>query len=536
MPPKEELRERLAFLRLHEEDRRALEGIRPLLEKHADRLVNEFYRHLLSFDVPRALLSDPDVKGRLLRKQREYLLSLGGRAVNEDYVEERVRIGETHERVHLQPRWYLGAYALYYSLLAPVVGESLRGSPVQAERVLSALVKILLLDAQLAMEAYIGKRERQLEFLNMELAEAQRQLEQEHEQQGRELRERERFLESLVDTANTVILLLSTDGRILEWNAEAERLFGVTREQAIGLHYPTEFLDPETRERVGDEMERLVQGGPPTRAYENPVLTRCGEVRTVLWNAVLVRALDGSPIGLLATGIDVTERRRAEELASIATLAAGLAHDVGSPMNVILGYARMLETGKVEEGTVRERARIMREQIQRVSGIIQSLLDLARPRDRQDALGRVALAERLDHALCFLHEKLESRRIAVERCFEPAPPVRGDAERLEQLFLNLLLNAADAMPGGGTLRLAVAPHGPGEVEVRVADTGTGISRDSLARIFDPFFTSKPRGQGSGLGLVVAKAIVTDHGGRIDVASEPGAGTEFRIVFPTSARG
>jgi signal transduction histidine kinase len=143
----------------------------------------------------------------------------------------------------------------------------------------------------------------------------------------------------------------------------------------------------------------------------------------------------------------------------------------------------------------------------------------------------VALETVLETALSFLSEKFRERRVEVERSYEDVPSVVGDAERLQQLFLNLFLNAADAMPEGGRLGVRLRPAPEGEIEVRVADTGTGIPEGDLERIFDPFFTSKPAGEGSGLGLAVAQGIVADHGGTIRAASELGRGTEFRIVFP-----
>jgi signal transduction histidine kinase len=136
--------------------------------------------------------------------------------------------------------------------------------------------------------------------------------------------------------------------------------------------------------------------------------------------------------------------------------------------------------------------------------------------------------------LRFLSEELRKRRVSVEQRLEPVPAIRGDAAKLQQLFLNLFLNALDAMPDGGTLRVTLEPCESGEVEVRVADDGTGIPPEALAKIFEPFFTSKPRGKGSGLGLAVAKGIVSDHDGRIDVASELDKGTEFRVSFPIDA--
>ena len=197
-------------------------------------------------------------------------------------------------------------------------------------------------------------------------------------------------------------------------------------------------------------------------------------------------------------------------------------------MNVILGYAQMIENSTSEE-TVRDRARIIREQVSRISKIIETLLAFARPRPILKV--PVQLNESLEEVLSFLSEEFRKREVTVERRFEPVAAIRGDGAKLQQLFLNLFLNAVDAMPEGGTLRVSLESRDPDEVEVRVADTGTGIPTEALAKIFEPFFSSKPRGKGSGLGLAVAKGIVSDHDGRIDVASELGKGTEFFVSFP-----
>ncbi len=414
MDPDSALHRQLDYFDLSERDIDLLKRLRPLLEKQADALVAAFYRHLLSFDTTRRLLADPAVKDRLLHKQRAYLLSLAGPEIDEAYVAGRRRIGEVHERIGLEPSWYLGAYALYSSLLAPLVCEEMARDPECAERTLAALHKLLLFDAQIAMETYIERRERDLEYLNRELSRTGHNLARDYEAQGAELR--------------------------------------------------------RTRDRAS----------------------------------------------------------AAERLASLGTIVAGLAHEIGTPMGVIQGHAKLLESS-VQGEKAQWRLHTIREQVDRISRIIQGLLNIARPGRKTRA--PVALDVLLDATLGFLSEKLEARGVEVVRSYEEAAPVLGDPERLQQLFLNLFLNAADAMPQGGELRVGLRPASAGEVEVCVADTGAGIAAGDLPNIFDPFFTSKPAGEGSGLGLAVAQGIVADHGGTIDVASEVGRGTQFRIVLP-----
>jgi len=414
-----DLERRLAFPELGEDDLTLLADAQPVLEAAADGMVAGFYRHLLSFEATRHLLVEPAVKERLLVAQREYLLSLAEPKIDLGYLADRLRIGETHERIGLEPRWYLGAYSLYFNLLVPLLREAYAHDLDVCERTVAALMKRLMLDAQLAMEAYIERHERQLEHLNRELAEASRSL------------------------ART----------------------------------------------LGDRDQEL----------------RVSHRRV----------------------------RAAEDLASVATLVAGLAHEIGTPMGVIAGHAEALEP-LVDDEKGRWRLRTIRDQVERISRIIQALLSMARPREY--VREPVDLEALLDTTLSFLAVKMSRRQVAVERDFARVPAVLGDAEKLQQLFLTLALNAADAMEqDGGTLRVGLQPDGDDAVELCFADTGAGIAPAELGRIFEPFFTTKPAGQGNGLGLVVAQGIVRDHGGEIEVESEPGEGTCFRIHLPAAPR-
>jgi signal transduction histidine kinase len=409
----DDVQDRLAFLEIGAKDLEALRLLKPVLEKHADSFVAAFYRHLLSFEATHTLLADPDVKQRLLGMQRAYLLSLASAPIDDAYLASRRAIGTTHVRVGLEPRWYLGAYALYQRLLVPVIWEHFRGNPALAEQIVVSLHKRLMLDAQLAMESYIGKREERLAFSNRELAATSRELEQRYEIEH---------------------------GRLKETSARA---------------------------------------------------------------------------------------RAAEELASIATIVAGLAHEIGTPMGVIQGHAELLESS-VSDERGRHRLRTIREQIERISEIIKTLLNMARPGEQEHA--PVDLTGVVRDTLAFLSEKLRVHRIAASVELPARALVRGSHDKLQQLFINLVMNAVDAMSEGGKLVISIAPRAD-QLEVCVRDNGHGMPPDVAARVFEPFFTTKPAGRGSGLGLVVAKGIVSDHGGTIAVASTPGNGTEFKIALP-----
>jgi signal transduction histidine kinase len=162
---------------------------------------------------------------------------------------------------------------------------------------------------------------------------------------------------------------------------------------------------------------------------------------------------------------------------------------------------------------------------------MESLLNMARPSARR-ARVPVVLSALLDGTLAFLTERLTRRRVEVVRDYAETPSIHADAEALQQVFLNLVMNAIDAMPQGGQLRVSVAPI-DGGAEVRVTDTGSGMPAEARDRIFDPFFTTKEAGQGHGLGLAVAQGIAHDHGGEIELVRTGPAGTEFRVTLASS---
>ncbi len=187
MPVSADLELRLAYLDLGPSDLERLAALKPVFEKHADGLVDAFYHRLLSFPPTRQLLSDPAVRVRLVSVQRDYLLSLADPIIDDAYLEQRRRIGETHERVGLEPRWYLGAYALYLSLLIPLVYEAHLHNPIEASRTIVSLQKRLFLDSQIAVEAYIEHQQRQLQYFTNELAKDSQRLARNFEDQKLEL-------------------------------------------------------------------------------------------------------------------------------------------------------------------------------------------------------------------------------------------------------------------------------------------------------------------------------------------------------------
>ena len=236
-----------------------------------------------------------------------------------------------------------------------------------------------------------------------------------------------------------------------------------------------------------------------------------------------------------------TRMREMDRLASLGRLAAGLAHEIGTPLNVIRGRAEwLLRRGAGAGGAGDKYLRTIADQIDRIAGIVRNMLDFAREREPQ--LAPTRLTGVIEGVIELIGHRLEEAGIRLETELpEDLPGLSADAHQLHEVFLNLALNAVDAMPHGGTLRICVAcvevahpEWGEGAQPYLVAaieDTGTGIPAEHLGRVFDPFFTTKDVGEGTGLGLSIAHGIVREHGGWIEIESAPGHGTRVTVHLP-----
>jgi hypothetical protein len=272
------------------------------------------------------------------------------------------------------------------------------------------------------------------------------------------------------------------------------------------------------------------------RVYRSSLRTRDGRRLLVNLTQSVLRDQDGSPRGRVITVDDVTEQvlreqelQRREHLASIGLLASGIAHEVNTPLTGISSYAQMLLRERAAEDPDYPILKKIEQQAFRAAGIAASLLNFSRQRDSD--YQSLDVADVIRDTLGLFEPHVRGRRIEVVRDLEEGlPRVNGNRGRLQQVLMNLLLNAVDAMPEGGTLTVA-ARAASGRVRVEVRDTGIGIPPEHLDRIYDPFFTTKPRGKGTGLGLSVSYGIVKEHAGTLVAESAPGEGARFVVSLP-----
>jgi signal transduction histidine kinase len=221
---------------------------------------------------------------------------------------------------------------------------------------------------------------------------------------------------------------------------------------------------------------------------------------------------------------------RAEQLAAVGQMAASVAHQVGTPLNLISGYVQMMQEDASADARTERRLQIVQEQIGKVAAVVRTLLDQAR---REGTRQPVEIGTLLSRVADVARPKLDASRIGLRLHIDGgAPAIVADAEELELAILNLISNALDAMPSGGELSITAAREGDG-VRVEVSDTGSGITADLIPRIFLPWVTTKPTGRGTGLGLSITHDVITRHGGTINVTSHPGRGTTFTILLPSS---
>ena len=348
------------------------------------------------------------------------------------------------------------------------------------------------------------------------------------------------FNENVLESLDDGLLVLDLDDRVVRWNRAIEQLYGVPRSLAVGQPLSAVF------ERGFVEALCAARRDNPdgTTLYRMPIGSRDTADRRLLVNVTTVplRTHVGRDVGTTGTVIiveDISARVQLEEqlqvsdkMASIGLLAAGVAHEVNTPLTGISSFTQMLLEGADPDDPRTRLLEKIERQTFRAAKIVNGLLNLSR-QGSQSSGERVPvdLNAVINDVLALLEHQLELGRIKVRRDLAGSPPVVvGTEHKLQQVFLNLFLNARDAMPKGGWLSIASRLEGDQAI-IEVSDTGLGIPAEHLSRIYDPFFTTKSLGHGTGLGLSITYGIVREHEGTIAVESSVGQGTRFMVSLP-----
>jgi PAS domain S-box-containing protein len=367
--------------------------------------------------------------------------------------------------------------------------------------------------------------ERQLETYREELEDKVRE-------RTREIEETKQYLENLLENANDVIYTLDTEQRFTYVNSKIEA-WGYRKDDLLGRPY----LALLSKRHRGRRLKSTLDIGAK-QVYEVEVVTRTGEPRAVMVSVSPLHGIEGAILGVLGIARDMTETkkleqriRNSEKLASVGRLAAGVAHEINNPLGGILNCLYNLRKGTLSPSRLEEYRVSMEDGVRRVQKIVRQLLDFSQQDEPEFA--PTDINHVVDRVLVLTTHLFAPNRIRLETGFgQGLPNVMVDRHMIEQVLMNLILNAVQAMKDGGglTIRTSVVE---GICLIEVRDTGSGIPPAVLPRIFDPFFTTKSEGEGTGLGLSVSLGIVERHGGKILVDSEVGKGTTFTLCLPVS---
>jgi len=342
------------------------------------------------------------------------------------------------------------------------------------------------------------------------------------------------------------------------WSDSLYAIHGVRPDQFNGTAEGfVALVHPEDQGLVSEAIQRALDSDVPYE-LEFRAVRPDGAVVWLFTNAAVLR--DGRrPVRMLGATMDITERKRAEEalrqneeklreqaqeleqqlimsgrLVSLGEVTASMAHEFNNPLGIIMGFVEdMLSSTGPADPNYRA-LQIIDEESKRCRQIVRDLMEYARPRSTEFC--STSITDAIEKTLELVENRLYKQKVTVEKTLEPdLPRIQADSPQLEQVLVNLYLNAIDAMPEGGKLRveakMAQSDGSAPIVVITVADTGFGIAETDLAKIFQPFFTAKKR-RGIGLGLPICQRIVKNHGGRIEVESQPGTGSKFKIYLPS----
>lgn len=357
-------------------------------------------------------------------------------------------------------------------------------------------------------------------------------------EKAEELARLKEFSESIIESVNVGILAVDFDGRVTTWNSALEEITGISRERAVH-RYVLDVLEADLIETIQTAVGDAGWTIRETRhIYKYNSATEDGRPLTLNISIAPFEAAHGTVTGALIVLENVTERAQLEEqlvqrekLSSIGLLAAGVAHEVNTPLAGISSYTQMLLQQITEADPKHKLLEKIHTQTLRASGIVNNLLNFSRSGDTQ--FREVEVNRVLEDTLQLLEPQLRNARLEIVCHYgEELPAAYGNAAKLQQVFMNLALNARDAMPAGGRLTITTRLVDTSLV-VDFRDTGTGIAPEHIARIYDPFFTTKEVGQGTGLGLALSYGIIQEHGGRIFVESRQNEGAHFTIKLPTA---
>lgn len=340
------------------------------------------------------------------------------------------------------------------------------------------------------------------------------------------------YTESILRSITSGVVTLGPDGSVATANPAAERMLGMAEAEIVPRTMAGIFSDDGG---LDADVRKILSGRLPRSVRELTLITRQGKTVHVQASTSRMRDVDGQILGAVVTLEDVSEIKaltqqliRADRLAAMGELTAGVAHEVRNPLGIIRASMQLVEDPRSDPQKVREAGAIIKHEIDRLDKVIKALLDFGRP--SSPTLIRVNVEDVLREVVLFTSKFANRSDVQMtEEYAGDLPDVMADPNQLKQVFVNLITNAVQAMePDGGTIRVGTSAS-EGYVRIRLSDDGPGIPVERLSKVFDPFYST--RDEGTGLGLTIVHRIVDEHDGHIEVESTLGAGTAFTVFLP-----
>ena len=345
------------------------------------------------------------------------------------------------------------------------------------------------------------------------------------------------YTQSILRSITSGVITVGPDGSVATANPAAERMLGIREVDMVPRRIGMLFTDDGG---LDQDVEKVLEGRLPRMVRDVRMVSRAGRTLHVQLSTSRMRDIDGRILGAVVTLEDVSEVKaltdqliRADRLAAMGELTAGVAHEVRNPLGIIRASVQLVEDPEAGPGRVHEAATVIKQEIDRLDRVIKALLDFGRP--SKPTLMVVGVGDVLADVVLFTRRFANQSNVHIKEEYrEDLPRVMADPDQLKQVFVNLISNAVQAMEDTGGVISVGAESDDGFVSVSVTDNGPGIAPGDLSKVFDPFYST--RDEGTGLGLTMVHRIVDEHNGHIEVTSEPGVGTRFTVSLPVAHDG
>lgn len=363
------------------------------------------------------------------------------------------------------------------------------------------------------------------------------------------MREERNKAQQYLNIAGVIIVAINKEGVVSLINKKGCEVLGYEEEEIIGKNWYDLVVPKSDREERKAIFKKVMTGEEEeAEDYENIIVTKSGEERIMAWHNTTLTDEKGDIIGTLSSGEDITKRKQTEEeliqsekMVSLGQLAASVVHEVNNPLAGIMVYVKLFQKKYKDRSLQTERTEEqlskMEKELERTTKIIRNLLTFAR--QSEPSMSPIDINKVVDASLFLVENQITLENVILKKNLDPRHPLAlADFDKIQQVLINIMLNAIQAMPEGGTLTITtsqvkavrVNDSYKNTVRIDITDTGIGIPKENLKKLFTPFFTTKERGKGVGLGLSVVHGIIGKHKGKIDVESAPGVGTTFSIYL------